>query len=151
LTETVALFTAAQPLVYRLSHHRLPPSTPKIQTSTNQPNKTMEALTMQDIELCNVEVNQPLMRSLSLSESDQLNVDRIETKFGALSVFRNGVELTPSKPVLITYHDIGLNHVSNFQAFFNYMDMRLMLRSISGNNRHWSRSEDQFSHPHSNS
>lgn len=87
---------------------------------------------MQDIELCNVEVNQPLMRTLSLNEDDQINVDRIETKFGPLSVYRQGVALTVSKPVMITYHDIGLNHVSNFQAFFNYMDMKLMLQSISG-------------------
>ena len=92
----------------------------------------MESLAMQDIELRNVEVSQPLMRSLSISEEDQMNMDKIETKFGPLSVFRQGREPADNRPVLITYHDLGLNHVSNFQAFFNYGDMRLMLQSICG-------------------
>lgn len=31
----------------------------------------------------------------------------------------------------ITYHDIGLNHVTNFQAFFNYADTKLFLDCFS--------------------
>ena len=33
-------------------------------------------------------------------------------------------EITNSKPVIVTYHDLGLNYVSNFQAFFNYPDFK---------------------------
>ena len=29
-----------------------------------------------------------------------------------------------NKVVLVTYHDLGLNYVSNFQAFFNYPDLK---------------------------
>ena len=32
-----------------------------------------------------------------------------------------------TKPAIVTYHDIGLNHVSNFQSFFNYGDMADLL------------------------
>ena len=32
-----------------------------------------------------------------------------------------------SKPALLTYHDLGLNYISNFQAFFNYPELREVL------------------------
>ncbi|XP_065561535.1 protein NDRG3-like isoform X3 [Artemia franciscana] len=31
------------------------------------------------------------------------------------------------KPALMTYHDLGLNHITNFQAFFNYAGMEDIL------------------------
>ncbi|RWS17678.1 NDRG3-like protein 1 [Dinothrombium tinctorium] len=84
-----------------------------------------------DIELRNVEANSPLMRSLSRSEDDFVE-ERVETDFGSLLVARQGIDhKSTTKPVILTYHDIGLNHVSNFQAFFNYMDMRLLLKSFA--------------------
>ncbi|RWS28631.1 NDRG3-like protein 1 [Leptotrombidium deliense] len=84
-----------------------------------------------DIELLNVEANSPLMRSLSRSDDDCIE-ERVDTNFGSVTVGRQGIDhKTCSKPVLLTYHDIGLNRVSNFQAFFNYMDMRLLLKSFA--------------------
>lgn len=82
--------------------------------------------TMDDIELKNVELQYPLMRSLSRSDS-YTQEDRIETDFGAMVV---AVQGDRNKPAIFTYHDIGLNHVSNFQAFFNYTDVRDMMQNF---------------------
>ena len=32
-----------------------------------------------------------------------------------------------SKSALLTYHDLGLNYISNFQAFFNHPELREVL------------------------
>ncbi|KAI1287695.1 Protein NDRG3 [Halotydeus destructor] len=86
---------------------------------------------MADIELRGVEATSPLMRSLSRSE-DSFTQERVETQFGSILVAHQGVDhRVQKKPVLITYHDIGLNHVTNFQAFFNYVDMKFFLESFS--------------------
>ncbi|KAG0413996.1 hypothetical protein HPB47_008861, partial [Ixodes persulcatus] len=61
--------------------------------------------TMDDIELKNVELQYPLMRSLSRSDS-YTQEDRIETDFGAMVV---AVQGDRNKPAIFTYHDIGLN------------------------------------------
>ena len=83
-----------------------------------------------NIELQNVEADSPLIRSLSAK--DEFIEERIETNFGTILVAKQGANHRLSKPVIITYHDIGLNHVSNFQAFFNYIDIKLLLQSFAG-------------------
>ena len=82
-----------------------------------------------DIELTNVESTLPLMRSLERNE-EMYNEEKIETDFGTILVAQQGADYKLRKPVIITYHDIGLNHVTNFQAFFNFMDMKLLLQSF---------------------
>lgn len=86
-----------------------------------------------DFELRNVEATSPLMRSLSTSD-DTYTQERIETLHGSIVVAHQGSDhRVPGnkKPVLITYHDIGLNHNSNFQAFFNFPEMKFFQESFS--------------------
>lgn len=92
----------------------------------------MESFVLHEIELKNVDVSSPLMRSLSLVDDNNLTLEQLDTKLGQIFIYRQGCELSKNRPVLITYHDIGLNSISNFQAFFNFCDMKLLLQSITG-------------------
>ncbi|GFQ75804.1 protein NDRG3 [Trichonephila clavata] len=85
-------------------------------------------LNMDDIELRNIEPDQPLIRSLSRSESFTQQDDVIDTEYGAINV---AVQGDRNKPAILTFHDIGLNHISNFQAFFNFIDMRILMQSFT--------------------
>ncbi|XP_013780116.1 protein NDRG3-like [Limulus polyphemus] len=78
------------------------------------------------IELKGVELQLPLMRNLSNNELYSQE-DKIETETGTMFVAVQGEQ---NKPAIITYHDLGLDCVSNFQSFFNYVDMRVLLRSF---------------------
>ncbi|XP_003743483.1 protein NDRG3 [Galendromus occidentalis] len=82
--------------------------------------------TMDDIELRGLEASSPLMRRLSRSDS-YTQEDKIETQWGTMLV---AVQGDRQKPAIFTYHDIGLNHVSNFQAFFNYVDVNMMMKNF---------------------
>lgn len=83
---------------------------------------------MDDIELRNIEPDQPLIRSLSRTESFSSQDDQIDTEYGTVVVSVQGER---NKPAILTYHDIGLNHVSNFQAFFNFVDTHILMQSFT--------------------
>lgn len=90
---------------------------------------------MSDIELRNVDSSSaPLMRSLS--KASDLEGDTVDTDHGPVYVTRAGAPPNSGKPYIITYHDLGLNFYSNFQAFFNFDDMKLLLRSFTVLNVH---------------
>ena len=89
---------------------------------------------MSDIELRNVDSTAPLMRSLS--KQGELEGEQIDTDYGSVYVVKVGAPTNSGKPFIITYHDIGLNFVSNFQAFFNFHDMKLLLECFTVLNIH---------------
>ena len=71
-----------------------------------------------DVELRNVANTVPLNRSMVKDEAYTEEV--VSTERGAVTVAIKGDR---SKPAIVTYHDLGLNYISNFQALFNFPDM----------------------------
>ena len=90
----------------------------------------LSATRAMEIELCSVEATAPLIRGFTDQTLDQ---ERVDTAFGSVLVAHQGADhrLTPSRPVILTFHDLALNHVTNFQAFFASRDMQLLLHSFS--------------------
>nr|ACO14922.1 NDRG3 [Caligus clemensi] len=74
----------------------------------------------EDLELRNVSLSTPLNRSLN-KDSGVYEERKISTSYGIQATV--AIKGDSSKPALVTFHDLGLNFVSNFQAFFNYPDM----------------------------
>ena len=88
---------------------------------------------MSDFELRNVDSTAPLMRSMSKQDFEGEYVD---TDFGPVYVVKAGAPPRSGKPYIITYHDLGLNSASNFHAFFNFLDMKILLQSFTVLNVH---------------
>ncbi|XP_057256798.1 protein NDRG3 isoform X2 [Pezoporus wallicus] len=66
------------------------------------------------------------LQDVQLTEIKPLLNDKehdIETAFGVVHVTMRGMP-KGNRPVILTYHDIGLNHKSCFNAFFNFEDMQ---------------------------
>ncbi|XP_049818505.1 protein NDRG3 isoform X8 [Aethina tumida] len=87
---------------------------------------TMPSDSMDDIELKNIQLQFPSARSLSRDDSSAQE-EVVETDRGNLVV---AVQGSRNKPAIITYHDLGLNYISSFQGFFNYIDMRALLENF---------------------
>lgn len=79
-----------------------------------------------DIELKAVSLQFPASRTLDKNAS-LYKEERIETVKGTILV---AVQGDTSKPAIISYHDLGLNHVANFQAFFNFSEMRSLAQNF---------------------
>ncbi|KAK7873970.1 hypothetical protein R5R35_012972 [Gryllus longicercus] len=87
---------------------------------------TMPSDSMDDIELRNIQLQFPQARTMSREDS-QLHEERVETGRGSVVV---AVQGNRSRPAILTYHDLGLNYVSGYQTFFNYIDMRALLENF---------------------
>ncbi|XP_076620617.1 misexpression suppressor of KSR 2 isoform X2 [Colletes latitarsis] len=87
---------------------------------------TMPSDSMDDIELKNIQLQFPALRYLT-RDDNSVREERVETDKGYLVV---GVQGNRSKPAILTYHDLGLNYIPSFQAFFNYIDMRVLLENF---------------------
>ncbi|XP_018566471.1 protein NDRG3 isoform X2 [Anoplophora glabripennis] len=87
---------------------------------------TMPSDSMDDIELKNIQLQFPSARSLSRDDSSAQE-EIVETDRGNIVVAIQG---SRNKPAILTYHDLGLNYISSFQAFFNYIDMRALLENF---------------------
>ncbi|XP_022920315.1 protein NDRG3 isoform X1 [Onthophagus taurus] len=87
---------------------------------------TMPSDSMDDIELKNIQLQFPTTRSMSRDDSTAVE-ETVETDRGPITVAVQGCK---TKPAIITYHDLGLNYISSFQAFFNYIDMRVLMENF---------------------
>ena len=98
---------------------------------TDRPSTNIADQVM-DFEMRNVETTSPLIREFH-AEERPLTELRVDTEFGPVLVALQGVDhrLFPSRPVILTYPDLGLNHVTNFQSFFANQDMQLLVQSFS--------------------
>lgn len=73
-------------------------------------------------DLKSVQLHYPSERRL---QSDGACVEeRVRTSRGDILVAVRGDR---NKRAILTYHDLGLNYAANFQAFFNFVDMRAIL------------------------
>lgn len=81
---------------------------------------------MDDLELKSIESQFPLIRRMSKCDA-YTQEDKITTDLGTMFVVVQGDR---NKPAIFTYHDIGLNHVTNFQAFLNYADTPILIQSF---------------------
>lgn len=59
----------------------------------------------------------------------QITDEYIDTQYGKVHCVMAGIPRT-NRPVILTYHDVGLNHKSCFETLFNHEDMREILRSF---------------------
>uniref|UniRef100_A0A8D8Y2M3 Protein NDRG3 n=1 Tax=Cacopsylla melanoneura TaxID=428564 RepID=A0A8D8Y2M3_9HEMI len=89
--------------------------------------RRMQAESMDDVDLRQVTLSIPLTRSLARTDPTVEEV-YVETDRGSILVAVAG---NRGKPAILTYHDLGLNYISNFQAFFNFSDMRSLLENFS--------------------
>lgn len=81
---------------------------------------------MTHIELTDIQCEDSKPRSFDVNASSIiLQSDDVETSYGNIHV---AVQGDRSKPAIFTFHDIGLNHITCFQGFFNYPDMQQIMK-----------------------
>lgn len=72
----------------------------------------------------------------SISKNPEVEGEYVDTDFGQVFVVKLGPATNSGKPFIVTYHDVGLNFTSNYQAFFNFFEMKLFLESFCVLNIH---------------
>lgn len=108
---------------------------------------------MDTIELQDIETSDPFHKmvngdSYAYYQNDEIRGQGhyVDTDFGQVFVWQcGGAKPHSGKPYIITYHDIGLNFQSNFQAFFNFQDMKLLCETFCVLNVHAPGQEDKAS------
>ncbi|XP_050698095.1 protein NDRG3-like isoform X3 [Eriocheir sinensis] len=94
--------------------------------SDQLPLLTMPGEVLEDSELRHVQLSVAPSRNLS-EDGSTGNKVTVDTPHGPITASVAG---DPSRPVILTYHDLGLNHVTNFQAFFLYPEMRNVVNNF---------------------
>ncbi|XP_026227983.1 protein NDRG1-like [Anabas testudineus] len=59
----------------------------------------------------------------------QITEEHVETQYGNMHCIMTGTRKA-NRPVILTFHDIGLNHKSCFETLFNHMDMQEITRQL---------------------
>ncbi|XP_023265035.1 protein NDRG1-like [Seriola lalandi dorsalis] len=59
----------------------------------------------------------------------QITEEHVETLFGNVHCVMTGTPRA-NRPVILTFHDIGLNHKTCFETLFNHVDMQEILRNL---------------------
>lgn len=89
----------------------------------------MERLT--EVELSSIVLEDTKLRTWE-KEPEPASViiqeDTILTPHGNVHVAIQGAV---GKPAIVTFHDIGLNHITQFQGYFNYPDVQTLLKHFS--------------------
>ena len=85
-------------------------------------NGTMEELQLQNIKLLDERDGRNFYAP---EEKALIRKEELDTSHGKLHVTLHGTE---GKPAIITFHDIGQNHVSAFQSFLNCTEMAPILK-----------------------
>lgn len=62
------------------------------------------------------------MKPVTYARDDSIIEERIDAGFGPILVAQQGVRFKSgsARCCIVTFHDLGLNYLSNFQSFFNY-------------------------------
>lgn len=96
----------------------------------------------------------PLLRSPQIEQVLASHEERVTTSCGSILVAHQGASLLEKKPVIITFHDLGLDYASNFEQFFDLTENRLLLQSFSaihitspGQEKHASRFYPNYKYP----
>ena len=107
-----------------------------------------------DTEFSNIESNFPLISYAKFERTLESREELVETSYGPILVARQGTDKTYNKPMIVTYHDIGLNHALAFESFFDIPENKLLLQSFSvlhinapGQEKHANRIADNFTYP----
>ncbi|XP_011504475.1 PREDICTED: protein NDRG3 isoform X2 [Ceratosolen solmsi marchali] len=118
-------FSFAAPKV-ELGNRKKEPLIEDRRESASIVSSAMPSDSMDDIELKNIQLQFPALRYLTRDDGS-VREERVDTDKGSLLV---AVQGNRAKPAIITYHDLGLNYISSFQGFFNYIDMRVLLENF---------------------
>eukprot|EP00062_Callorhinchus_milii_P024681 gi/632984848/ref/XP_007909352.1/ PREDICTED: protein NDRG1-like isoform X2 [Callorhinchus milii] len=74
--------------------------------------------------------HKPLLGNvLNFEENDSVE-HVVETSCGSVQITVRGIP-RPKRPVILTFHDIGLNHKSCFNSLFNFEDMQEIVRHFA--------------------
>lgn len=100
------------------------------------------------------DANFPLISYSKFERTLGSREELVETSYGTIVVAHQGAERTEKKPVIVTYHDIGMNHSLNFEGYFELAENKLLLQSFAvlhisapGQERHANRLPDEYEYP----
>jgi pimeloyl-ACP methyl ester carboxylesterase len=109
----------------------------KLANINSRSNKS-DGLELDNIRMTTDTSDSPLIKAETSNNSDSNRnetneegfQERIITKYGSIVVVKQESNTRVGKPVIITYHDIGLNPSSNFESFFSISENKLLLESF---------------------